>query len=221
MLFSPILRVSPRLPQRWTYSLSAGRPGAEGCLWGWGILPSGCRDRLVRKGPCSVKAEGGRSAPQGAPERSAVEPQTQPRQDLHGVGFLLRPGLTWELWETVYMQRFPSVPESAHQKELHPDSWRWEESHYVIVVPWGTTLWQETNIYVTATLMFVCLSLLRAQQLDVYCLCWLGFGHTAGYPVCHAALSALRWAWTLSHKQAVKAIWEHDDSGVRESLEQV
>lgn len=127
MLFSSLLRGSPCLPQHWIHSLAAGGRGAEDYLWGRGLLPSGCGDSLVRAGPGNVRQAGGRSAPQGAPEHFAVKPQTQ-LGDLLAVGFLLPHGLAQGLRETVYMQRLPSVPESAYQEELHPDCWRWEGS---------------------------------------------------------------------------------------------
>lgn len=120
MLFLSILRVSPRLPQCCPNCLAAGGSRAEGCVWGGGILPSGCGDSLAWGWPCKVWPESGHTAPQSAPERSTVEPQIQPRQDLHIVSIFLPPGFTQELWETVYMQRLSSVLENAHQKELHP-----------------------------------------------------------------------------------------------------
>lgn len=128
ILFSPpLLRASPCLPQCRTYSLTAGGCGAEGGLWGREVLPSGCGDNLVSAGPGSGRPEGRCSSPQGAAERSAVQPQTQLGQDLLAFGFLLPPGFTQGLRQAVYMQRLSSVPASAHQKEFHSECWRWEE----------------------------------------------------------------------------------------------
>lgn len=165
-LFVPsALRASPCLPERGTHPCPAGRERAQSYLWSRELLSSGCGHCVVRAGPQHIGSACRPSSPESTAKHPAFQPQTQPRHDILCVGLLLPPAFQQAFWQRIYLQRFPSVSQDAHQKTLHSKSWRWE-----LCSAAGTAKYQMgAEVHIAHLFLFCfCLFLCRTIQLDVH-----------------------------------------------------